>query len=81
MIIETAKMSGRGQVIIPKEIRSAIGAQMDTLFAFTVSDDGTVLMRKMDPAEVFRKIRASAIKRDTATLVRDVHAIRALRKK
>lgn len=75
-IVETAMMSQRGQVIIPKRIRDALGAKDSTLFAFTIDKD-TVLMRKLDASQVFREIRARSIKVPTATIVDEIHALRA----
>ena len=47
MTVETIKMSSKGQVVIPKNIRDMIGADEDTLFAVTSSKD-TVVLKKMD---------------------------------
>ena len=61
-MIETTKMSTRGQVIIPKEIRTFIDAKEKTLFAVTTLDKNTILMKKMDKEKLmneFKEIRAS----------------------
>ena len=60
--IETAKMSERGQIIIPKEVREYIGATENTLFTVMPLDKETIIMKKMDTEKLvqeFRRIRAS----------------------
>ena len=79
MIVETTKMSERGQLIIPKQIREAAGATKDTTFACTVLDDGTILMKKMDYSKIFRKIRASTIKVSDNIINNEIHEIRKSR--
>ena len=59
--IETAKMSERGQIIIPKEIREYISAKENTLFTIMPIDSETIVMRKLDKKKLineFRNIRA-----------------------
>lgn len=46
MEIETVKMSSRGQIVIPQEIRESIGAGEGTLFAVTKTND-TLVLRKV----------------------------------
>mgnify|MGYP001566154711 FL=1 len=61
-IIETTKMSTRGQVIIPKDIREYIGAEDDTIFTVIPLDKDTILMKKMDKKKLlqeFREIRSN----------------------
>lgn len=58
--IETAKMSERGQIIIPKEVRDYIGASENTLFAVMPLDRQTIVMKKLDKeklVEEFKHIR------------------------
>ena len=58
--IETAKMSERGQVIIPKGVRDYIGAKENTIFTVMPLDKETILMKKMDKKKLldeFIKIR------------------------
>jgi AbrB family looped-hinge helix DNA binding protein len=47
MTVDTIKMSSKGQIVIPLDIREAIGAQEGTIFAVTNSEDAVVL-KKMD---------------------------------
>jgi len=61
-IIETAKMSTRGQVIIPKDIRDYIKAEENTIFTVVSLNKDTILMKKMDKKKLlteFRNIRDS----------------------
>jgi len=61
-IIETTKMSTRGQVIIPKDIRKYITAEENTIFTVVPLDKETILMKKMDKKKLlaeFRNIRSS----------------------
>jgi len=61
-IVETTKMSTRGQVIIPKDIREYISAEEDTIFTVVPLDKDTILMKKMDKKRLlqeFRNIRGS----------------------
>lgn len=61
-IIETTKMSTRGQVIIPKDVREYIKAEENTIFTVVPLDKDTILMKKMDKKkllEEFRNIRSS----------------------
>ncbi len=46
--IETAKMSERGQIIIPKEIREYIRAVENTIFTIMPLDRETIIMKKLD---------------------------------
>lgn len=61
-IVETTKMSTRGQVIIPKDVREYIRAEENTIFTVVPLDKDTILMKKMDKKkllEEFRSIRSS----------------------
>ena len=65
-IIETTKMSTRGQVIIPKDVREYIKAEENTIFTVIPLDKDTILMKKMDKKkllEEFRSIRSSVKER------------------
>ena len=59
--IETAKMSERGQIIIPKDIRDYIDAKENTIFTIMPLDKDTIIMKKLDKEQLvkeFRSIRA-----------------------
>lgn len=61
-MLETTKMSTRGQVIIPKDIREYIGAEDDAIFTVVPLDKDTILMKKMDKKKLlqeFREIRSN----------------------
>ncbi len=63
--IETAKMSERGQIIIPKEVRDYIEADENTVFTVMPLDKETIVMKKLDTAQLmkeFRNLRQRAIK-------------------
>ena len=59
--IETAKMSERGQIIIPKDVREYINAKENTIFTIMPLDKDTIIMKKLDKEQLvkeFRSIRA-----------------------
>ncbi len=79
MVIETAKMSERGQVIIPKEVREAVGASTDTIFAFGTINKDTIVMKKLDTRsliEEFKKLRSKAKKVSPEEIEEEIHAYR-----
>lgn len=55
--VETAKMSDRGQIIIPKEIRDYIDANENTIFTVLPLDRETIIMRKMDKEKLVQELR------------------------
>ena len=57
MNMETAKMSERGQIIIPKEIREEVGALTNTIFAVSALDKDTIVMKKLDADAFIRQFR------------------------
>ena len=79
MTIETAKMSERGQIIIPKEIRDEIEVETNTIFAVSTLDKNTIVMKKLNTQELvedFRKLRARATKISPAKIEAEIHAAR-----
>ena len=65
MTIETAKMSERGQIIIPKGVREYIGAKENTIFTVMPLNKEIIIMKKLDKIKLiqeFRSIRKSAEK-------------------
>ena len=63
--VETAKMSERGQIIIPKGVREYIEAKENTIFTVMPLDKETIIMKKLDKMKIiqeFRSIRKSAEK-------------------
>ena len=57
MSVETAKMSRRGQIIIPKEIREDIDASKDTIFVVSTIDKDTIIMKKMDTKALVKEFK------------------------
>lgn len=68
--IETATMSERGQIIIPKDVRDYIGAGESTIFTVMTLDKETIVMKKLDTAkllEEFRGLRKSIKEKMTSS--------------
>ena len=79
MNVETAKMSERGQIIIPKEIREEIGASTSAIFAVSTLDKNTIVMKKLDTkslVEEFRQIRSRTKKLSPSQIEAEIHAYR-----
>ncbi len=55
--VETAKMSDRGQIIIPKDTRDYIDASEGTIFTVLPLDRETIIMRKMDKEKLVQELR------------------------
>jgi bifunctional DNA-binding transcriptional regulator/antitoxin component of YhaV-PrlF toxin-antitoxin module len=58
MAIDTAKMSQRGQIIIPKGIREMIGADTDTVFTISALNNETIIMKKLDTSAIIAEFNA-----------------------
>ncbi len=59
--LEMAKMSERGQIIIPKDIRNYVGAGESTIFTIIPLDHETIVMKKLDKKKLlkeFAQVRA-----------------------
>lgn len=59
-IVETTKMSTKGQVIIPKEVREFTQSKENTMFTVIPLNTETIILKKMDREKMvkeFRKIR------------------------
>ncbi len=82
-IIETTRMSTRGQLIVPRKTRAFTGSGMDTLFLVTPLDKNTILLKKMDTEHMlqeFQKIRASVKNHLSENAVNElVHDVRHAR--
>lgn len=50
-LIETTKMSSRGQVVIPQDVREAVNADEGTVFAVVGSGDTILLKKVMMPSK------------------------------
>jgi len=57
MEVETTKMSTRGQIIIPKEIRAYINAEEGTLFTVATLDEETLIMKKLDKQKLVNEFK------------------------
>ena len=84
MTLETAKMSERGQIIIPKDIRDFIHASDGTIFTVIPFDESTIVMRKLDKDQLigeFRAMRASLHEKlSSEDINREITAARKQRK-
>ncbi len=47
MSVETVKMSSKGQIVIPQDVRKELDAHEGTLFAVVASRD-TIVLKKID---------------------------------
>ena len=63
MVVETIKMSSKGQVVIPQDIREEIEAYEGTIFAVVGSKDTIVLKKIQTPSkeELIRDLKKIAI--------------------
>jgi len=78
-MIETAKMSERGQIIIPKEVREEVDASTDTIFAVSTIDKDTIVMKKLDTKALvseFRRLRGNAKKVSPTKIEEEINAAR-----
>jgi bifunctional DNA-binding transcriptional regulator/antitoxin component of YhaV-PrlF toxin-antitoxin module len=77
--VDTAKMSERGQIIIPKGIRESVGAGTSSVFAFAAIDGDTIVMKKLDTSKLvaeFRAMRKKARKLTRKEIEAEIHASR-----
>ena len=78
-MIETAKMSDRGQIIIPKEVREKVDANTDTIFAIGTIDKDTIVMKKLNTnalAAEFKRLRSRARKVSPDRIEAEIDAAR-----
>ncbi len=47
MVVETTKMSSKGQIVIPKGLREHLGIEEGIIFAIMGSDD-TIILKKLE---------------------------------
>ena len=51
MTVETVKMSSKGQIVIPQDVREELGAQAGTVFAVVGTKDTVVLKKISTPSK------------------------------
>ena len=64
--VEPSKMSTRGQIVIPQDIREKMGLKKNTLFMVSSLDKETIVMKKVDKAKLaseFLRLRKDLIGR------------------
>ena len=77
--METAKMSERGQIIIPKEVRDEVHASTNTTFVVKAIDKNTIVMKKLDSEawiKEFNQIRKRTGKLSSAEIEELIHEVR-----
>lgn len=69
--VEPSKMSTRGQIVIPQEIREKMNLKKDALFMVGSLDKETIILRKVDRellVKDFLSIRNNILKRSSGGL-------------
>lgn len=83
--VEPSKMSTRGQIVIPLEIREKLGLKRDALFMVGAVDKETIILKKMDKARIaadFMKLRQDILSRTGGFSGEEIEAeVNAVRKK
>ena len=78
-IIEMGKISTRGQIAIPSDIRSQLGLQEGSKVLFVVEDD-TLLMKKVTSetfAQITKPLRQAKKKIKESEVEKTIHKLRA----
>lgn len=57
-IVETTKMSTKGQIVIPKETRELTESRENTIFTVLPLDRNTIVLRKLNRDEIAQEFRA-----------------------
>jgi bifunctional DNA-binding transcriptional regulator/antitoxin component of YhaV-PrlF toxin-antitoxin module len=81
-IVETTRMSTKGQLVIPIKTREYTESQSETLFTVSPLDKNTIVLKKMDTKQLvaeFRRLRARVKNKMTNEEINDV--IRKVRQK
>ena len=82
--IETSKMSDRGQIIIPKDIRDYVGANTNTIFTIMPLDRDTIIMKKLDRLKIIREFESIRMnvkdKLTTEEINEEIAEVRKLRR-
>ena len=63
MVVETIKMSSRGQIVIPRDIREEMHATEGTVFAVVSERDSIVLKKVATPSkeDLIKELKAIAV--------------------
>ncbi|MBI3052380.1 AbrB/MazE/SpoVT family DNA-binding domain-containing protein [Candidatus Woesearchaeota archaeon] len=77
--IDTTRMSTRGQVIIPKEIRDYVDVGEGTIFTVMPLDKQTIIMRKMDKGKIRAELQAMRARTGKISLKEVTDEVRAAR--
>lgn len=79
-IVETTKMSTKGQVIIPKEVREFTNSTENTLFTVMPLNVDTIILKKLNRQEMvkeFQRMRQSVKDKLTEDEINEiVHKVR-----
>ncbi|MFH1257022.1 MAG: hypothetical protein V1494_07080 [Candidatus Diapherotrites archaeon] len=57
-VLETTRMSTRGQVVIPKDAREFTNSKEDTIFTVFPVDRKTIVLKKIDSQKIVSEFRA-----------------------
>ena len=55
-IVETTRMSTKGQVIIPQKTREFTRSEKETLFFVTPIDKNTIMLKKMNTQQIVQEL-------------------------
>lgn len=58
LLVETTKMSTKGQVIIPKNTREFTGSEKETVFNVFALDKNTIVLNKQDSKKILAEFNA-----------------------
>ncbi len=50
-MIHTAKVSAKGQVVVPRQVREHLGIKPGSTIGFTIERGGVVRVRRLDPLD------------------------------
>ncbi len=55
-IVETTRMSTKGQVVIPQKTREFTHSEKETLFVVTPVDKNTIMLKKMNTQQIIQEL-------------------------
>ena len=56
IIVETTRMSTKGQVIIPQKTRKFTHSEKETLFVVSPIDENTIVLKKMNTQQIVQEL-------------------------